>query len=136
MMVSPSRSLRGDISQSCTSLLGADLELRTDSAGRPYIGLIFTMCVAIILSYLNVSSTGSQVFSWFSAISGLAFFLTWAVIIACHWRFRRAIQVQHDPALQSRYAFVASGYPWLSVFGFILILFMVSNRGRNVLWVS
>lgn len=38
---------------------------KTDSRGRPYWSLLFTASIAIILAYLNCSSTGSTVFSWY-----------------------------------------------------------------------
>jgi amino acid transporter len=48
---------------------------RTDKHGRPWVALLGTGAAAIVLAYLNVSSTGAVVFGWFSAISGMAFFL-------------------------------------------------------------
>ncbi|KAK6385569.1 hypothetical protein LTS17_001138 [Exophiala oligosperma] len=48
---------------------------KVDAQGRPWTALIFTASVSIVLAYLNCSSTGAIVFSWFSAISGEAFFI-------------------------------------------------------------
>lgn len=98
---------------------------RTDKHGRPYAALIFTGAIGIVLAYLNCSATGAIVFSWFSAISGMAFFLAWLVIIACNWRFRAALAAQHDDTLSRPFAFTASFWPWFSILGFVSILFMV-----------
>ena len=38
---------------------------KTDRRGRPYVALIFTGIVAAVLAYLNCSSTGAVVFSWY-----------------------------------------------------------------------
>lgn len=61
----------------------------------------------------------------FSAISGVAFFLTWLVIIASDWRFRADLRAQNDDSLRTRFAFRAPCYPWLSIVAFVVIVFMV-----------
>lgn len=98
---------------------------KTDRHGRPWTALIFTGAIATILAYLTCSEAGEKVFTWFSAISGEAFFIAWLVIIACNWRFRAALKAQGDDTLERRYAFRGIGYPWLSIFAFIAIFFMV-----------
>ncbi|KAI9798903.1 MAG: hypothetical protein M1833_004406 [Piccolia ochrophora] len=97
----------------------------TDAKGRPYWALLFTGIIGTILSYLNCSSGGAKVFGWFSAISGMAFFIAWMVIIACNWRFRAALKAQNDDALERRFAFKASWHPYPSIFAFVAIFFMV-----------
>ena len=37
---------------------------KTDSAGRPWVAIMFSASIGIILAYLNVSSTGAEVFTW------------------------------------------------------------------------
>jgi amino acid transporter len=98
---------------------------KTDKHGRPWAALLFTGAIATVLAYLNCSSVGQQVFIWFSAISGMAFFIAWLVIIACNWRFRAALKAQNDTTLDRVYAFRAIWWPWLSIFAFIAIFFMV-----------
>ncbi|KAI9852632.1 MAG: hypothetical protein M1838_000080 [Thelocarpon superellum] len=98
---------------------------RVDRRGRPYVALIFSGAMATVLAYLNCSSTGAIVFSWFSAISGMAFFIAWLVIIASNWRFRAALKAQNDDTLDRRFAFKQILFPWLSIFAFVAISFMV-----------
>ncbi|KAI9888394.1 MAG: hypothetical protein M1814_000510 [Vezdaea aestivalis] len=74
----------------------------TDKQGRPWVALLFTGAVATTLSYLNCSSQGTKVFNWFSAISGMAFFIAWLCIIASNWRFRAALKAQNDDTLERR----------------------------------
>ena len=38
---------------------------RTDRQGRPWTALLFTGAVAVVLAYLNCSSTGAEVFGWY-----------------------------------------------------------------------
>ncbi|KAI9774234.1 MAG: hypothetical protein M1835_006057 [Candelina submexicana] len=98
---------------------------KTDKQGRPYNALIFTGACGMILAYLNCSSTGAEVFSWFSAISGMAFFIAWLVIIACNWRFHAALKAQNDDTLQRPNAYRAFWWPWLSIGAFASFFFMV-----------
>ena len=59
-------------SRSLTAL--SDLKLihpffgRKDVKGRPYVALAISCTIGGGLCYLNCSSTGSQVYSWFSAL--------------------------------------------------------------------
>lgn len=107
---------------------------KTDKQGRPYVALTFSAAVGIVLCYLNCSSTGAIVFGWFTSISGLAFFIAWLVIIACNWRFHAALNAQSDDSLQRRFAFRATGWPYLSILGFVLILFMASFSQPHALY--
>lgn len=61
----------------------------------------------------------------FSAISGMAFFIAWLVIIACNWRFRLALKAQDDDSLYRRFGYRATWWPWLSILAFVMIFFMV-----------
>lgn len=98
---------------------------RTDRQGRPYWSLLLTAAVGITLAYLNCSNTGAVVFSWFSAISGMAFLLVWLNILTCSWRFHAALRAQNDAALKEPYAFKSILHPWASILSFAIILFMV-----------
>lgn len=59
-------------SRSLTAL--SDLKLihpffgRKDGAGRPYVALVISATIGGGLCYLNCSSTGAQVYTWFSAL--------------------------------------------------------------------
>ncbi|KAI5779966.1 AAT family amino acid transporter [Peziza echinospora] len=98
---------------------------RTDRQGRPYMAIAFTGLIAAGISYLNVDARGAEVFSWFTSISGMAFFLAWMVIIVCNWRFHAALKAQGDTTLERRFAYRATLWPWMSIAGFVAIVFMV-----------
>jgi amino acid transporter len=42
---------------------------KTDKKGRPYFALMFTAAIGIVLAYLNCSSTGAVVFSWYVRVN-------------------------------------------------------------------
>lgn len=99
---------------------------RTDAQGRPRNALIFTTVIASGISYLNVSSTGARVFSWFTSLSGMAFFLAWLVIIVANFRFRAAMAAQGQGGwVGQSFAYTASWWPWAPGAAFVAISFMV-----------
>ncbi|KAF2837902.1 arginine permease [Patellaria atrata CBS 101060] len=60
-----------------------------DRAGRPlWSTLIIIACG--LLAYINISSSGPEIFDWLLALSGLAALFTWGSICLAHIRFRKA----------------------------------------------
>lgn len=98
---------------------------RTDRQGRPVLALIFTGAVGSGLSYLNCSETGSKVFTWFTSISGMAFFIAWLTIFTCNFRFHAALKAQNDTSLKNIYNYRAPFWPYTPIFGVVLVSFMV-----------
>ncbi|KAL4815420.1 amino acid permease/ SLC12A domain-containing protein [Aspergillus spinulosporus] len=60
-----------------------------DRSGRPLWSVLITILFGV-LGYVNVSSSGEEVFAWLQALSGLAALFTWGSICLAHIRFRRA----------------------------------------------
>lgn len=63
---------------------------KTSKNGVPWIAVLATWSVGF-LAYLNVSSTGAQVFAWFSNISTISGFIAWIVVMITYIRFRKAM---------------------------------------------
>ncbi|KAJ4990198.1 proline-specific permease [Stagonosporopsis vannaccii] len=63
---------------------------RTNKNGVPWIAVLATWSIGL-LSYLNVSSTGQQVFLWFMNISTISGFIAWIVVMITYIRFRKAM---------------------------------------------
>lgn len=63
---------------------------KTNRHGNPWIAVVFTWMIGL-LAYLNVSNTGSEVFSWFSNISTISGYIAWIVVMVTYLRFRRAM---------------------------------------------
>lgn len=64
--------------------------MKVNRHGVPYIacGLTALLCC---ISFLNCSSSTSDVFTWFSNICTISGFIGWVIIGACYLRFRAAI---------------------------------------------
>ena len=60
-----------------------------DRAGRPLWSTIFVLAFGP-LAFISISATGSVVFDWLLALSGLAALFTWGSICVSHIRFRKA----------------------------------------------
>ncbi|KAL3430497.1 amino acid permease/ SLC12A domain-containing protein [Aspergillus tetrazonus] len=67
---------------------------RADKKGRPVAGLVVTLLLGGGLSYLNVSQSGADVFSWFSNLTSLFTLFGWGSICASHLRMRYAWKKQ------------------------------------------
>ncbi|KAJ5261139.1 hypothetical protein N7478_011734 [Penicillium angulare] len=96
---------------------------RTNRAGVPWVGLIFTNVFACIV-FLEQSSSAGTVYSALITLSGVATFIVWSVIGVCHIRFRRALVAQgEDP---SKLPYQAAFYPYgtyLALAGNIFLVF-------------
>ncbi|KAL2814258.1 amino acid permease/ SLC12A domain-containing protein [Aspergillus granulosus] len=60
-----------------------------DRSGRPLWSVLIVILFGV-LGYVNVSSSGEEVFAWLQALSGLAALFTWGSICLAHIRFRKA----------------------------------------------
>jgi amino acid transporter len=63
---------------------------KTTKKGVPWVAVLATWSVGL-LAFLNVSSTGAQVFTWFSNISTISGFIAWIVVMITYLRFRKAM---------------------------------------------
>jgi len=64
-----------------------------DRSGRPLWSV--NLCLAFgALAYVTLASSGSVVFDWLLALSGLAALFTWGSILLAHIRFRQAWKAQ------------------------------------------
>ena len=68
--------------------------MKADSWGRPWYGLVPTLVIGGGLAYLNVSHSGSDVFSWFSSLTSLFTLFGWGMICLTHIRMRHAWKIQ------------------------------------------
>jgi amino acid transporter len=63
---------------------------KTSKTGVPYLAVLFTWAIGL-LSYLNVSNSGAQVFTWFMNISTMSGFVAWIIVMITYLRFRKAM---------------------------------------------
>ncbi|CEJ93903.1 Putative Amino acid permease [[Torrubiella] hemipterigena] len=93
-----------------------------DKSGRPLPSVIAIIAFAP-LAYLTLASSGSVVFDWLSALSGLAALFTWGSICLAHIRFRAAWK--HHGHTLDEIPFRAAGGVWGSWFGIFLIVIVL-----------
>ncbi|RDW62245.1 AAT family amino acid transporter-3 [Coleophoma cylindrospora] len=104
---------------------------RVDKKGRPIWSLLCTMALSAMMTYINCSSTGGVVFTWFSSIASTVYFMAWMVISVTNWQMRKALKVQNDPALELPYAVQSPWYPLASVYLFIMSTLMLALTGYS-----
>ncbi|PHH51100.1 Proline-specific permease [Ceratocystis fimbriata CBS 114723] len=63
----------------------------TTAKGVPYVAILATWFPSL-LAFLNVSNSGSRVFSWFTNISTISGFVAWIVVLVTYLRFRKAME--------------------------------------------
>lgn len=99
-----SRTLRSLAAQGLIPKFMAEV----DDKGRPRWSLLVTSVVTITLTYINLSSGGVTVFTWFTSITSSSFFSIWIVLVIVSWRFRAALKAQNDPLFNQIYAWKAN----------------------------
>ncbi|KAA8650252.1 amino acid permease [Aspergillus tanneri] len=99
---------------------------RTNSAGVPWVALIFSNMFTCIV-FLTLSSSAGKIYSALITLSGVATFIVWAFISLAHIRFRQAIAAQgDDPA---KLPFRATLYPYGTYFALAANIFLIFFQG-------
>lgn len=93
-----------------------------DKSGRP-LPSVLAILIWAPLAYLALAQDGSIVFSWLSALSGLAALFTWGSICLAHIRFRAAWK-HHGHTLDELPFKAACGVwgSWLGIFLIVIVL--------------
>ncbi|KAJ9624333.1 hypothetical protein H2204_010889 [Knufia peltigerae] len=102
---------------------------RIDKRGRPRWALLVTGIFSTIFTYINCSSTGGVIFTWFSSVSSTVYFLSWLSISVTNIQMHRAIKVQNDPAWKLPYAWKLPAFPLTAVYLFVSSLFVLFATG-------
>ncbi|KAK7519388.1 AAT family amino acid transporter [Phyllosticta citriasiana] len=77
--------------------------------------------IGLVLAYINCSSGGALMFTWFSSLTSIVFLTDPIVVGITNLRMRRALALQGDDSLQGRYAYTVR---WLPLEPILLILSM------------
>ncbi|KAJ5833178.1 hypothetical protein N7474_001489 [Penicillium riverlandense] len=99
---------------------------KTTKGGVPYFSVLFTALFGL-LGFLNVSSEGSTVFTWLMQISGVAGFITWCSLNACHLAFQRALKARDIS--RDLLPYKAVGQPYLSWYGLFFNILIILTQG-------
>ncbi|KAJ5381068.1 Arginine permease CAN1 [Penicillium cataractarum] len=99
---------------------------RTTKGGVPYYAVGFTALFGL-LGFLNVSNSGSTVFTWLLQISGVAGFITWASLNGCHLAFQRALKARNISRDVLPYKAIMQ--PWFSWYGLFFNCLIILTQG-------
>ena len=99
---------------------------KTSKGGVPYFSVIFTALFGL-LGFLNVSNSGATVFTWLLQISGVAGFITWCSLNACHLAFQRALKARNIS--RDVLPYKALWQPWFSWYGLFFNVLIIITQG-------
>ncbi|PLB33801.1 putative arginine transporter [Aspergillus candidus] len=99
---------------------------KTNKHGVPYYSVAFTAAFGL-LGFMNVSNAGSTVFNWLLNISGVAGFITWGSLNACHLAFMRALKTRDIS--RDLLPYKAIWQPWYSWYGLFFNTLIIITQG-------
>ncbi|OGE57243.1 hypothetical protein PENARI_c002G04555 [Penicillium arizonense] len=99
---------------------------KTSKGGVPYWSVLFTAAFGL-LGFLNVSDSGATVFNWLLQISGVAGFITWCSLNACHIAFQRALAARNIS--RDVLPYKAIWQPWFSWYGLFFNCLIILTQG-------
>lgn len=93
-----------------------------DKSGRPLFS-VSAVLVFGLLAYVNLSASGTVVFTWLQALSGLAALFTWGSICVAHIRFRSAWKYNGHTLDEIPFQAIGGVYgSWLGLVLIVLVL--------------
>jgi amino acid transporter len=101
---------------------------KTSKRGVPYMAVLATWAIGL-LAFLNVSSTGAQVFLWFSNISTISGFIAWIVVMITYLRFRKAMVFNN---MLSALPYRTPLQPYLTYFILFIVTLLTLTNGFQV----
>lgn len=99
---------------------------KTTKSGIPYYSVAFTAAVGL-LGFMNLSSSGGEVFDWFMNISGVAGFISWGCINLCQICFMRILKVRGIGRESLPYKGMFQ--PWLAYYGLFFNVLIIFTQG-------
>lgn len=98
---------------------------RVNRHGVPIYCVLVVFCVGC-LAYLNVSSSSSNVFSWFSNISTISGYISWITAAFAYTRWRKAIMIR---GLEDRVPYKTPFQPYGAYFvmGFVSLITLTNG---------
>ncbi|KAH8430387.1 putative arginine transporter [Aspergillus melleus] len=99
---------------------------KTTKQGVPYFGVAFTAAFGL-LGFMNVSNAGSTVFNWLLNIAGVAGFITWSSLNACHLAFMRALKARNIS--RDLLPYKAVWQPWYAWYGLFFNILIILTQG-------
>ncbi|KAJ5506474.1 Amino acid/polyamine transporter I [Penicillium expansum] len=104
--------------------------LRCNKNGVPYNAVLATWAIGL-LSFLNLSNSGSTVFYWFTNITTIGGFLAWVIVAVAYLRFRSALDFHG--LLKSR-PFITPLQPYGAYFVMVFVSLLAITNGYTIFW--
>jgi len=101
---------------------------KTNRNGVPWVAVLCTWSIGF-LSFLNISNTGAEVFTWLSNISTISGFISWIVCMITYLRFRKALEYNN---LLHTLPYRTPFQPYLCYFVLGLISLLTITNGFHV----
>ncbi|RAH42910.1 amino acid transporter [Aspergillus brunneoviolaceus CBS 621.78] len=105
---------------------------RADDDGRPWAGVLSTLIIGGGISFLNVSSSGAEVFTWFSNLTSLFVLFGWGIICLSHIRMRYAWVAQGRPL--SSLAWRSRWFPFSAYWGLVWCVVLMGLEFYLSVW--
>ncbi|CAI7651350.1 unnamed protein product [Penicillium palitans] len=102
--------------------------LRCNKNGVPYNAVLATWAIGL-LSFLNLSNSGSTVFYWFTNITTIGGFLAWVIVAVAYLRFRSALDFH---GLLSSRPFVTPFQPYGAYYVMIFVSLLAITNGYTI----
>ncbi|KXG48142.1 Amino acid/polyamine transporter I [Penicillium griseofulvum] len=102
--------------------------LRCNKNGVPYNAVLITWAIGL-LSFLNLSASGSTVFYWFTNITTIGGFVSWVVVGVAYLRFRSALDFHG--LLKSR-PFITPFQPYGAYYAIVFVSLLAITNGYTV----
>lgn len=118
----------------CENGMGPRWGALVDKKGRPWVALIVALLFGL-LAYINEAPTGSTIFTWLLALSGLSNFFTWGSICLAHIRFRYA-WTKINGRSTDELPFASQFGVWGSYLGLMLNILCLIATFYTSVWVS
>ncbi|KAL2414730.1 Arginine permease CAN1 [Exophiala dermatitidis] len=106
--------------------LAPALLLWTTKGGVPSPAVLLTVSFGL-LAFLNLSNNGGVVFNWFVNLTGIAGFITWGCINACHIFFMRSLSARGIS--RHSLAYKAPCQPYLAYLGLFSNCLIILTQG-------
>ncbi|KAJ5525431.1 hypothetical protein N7494_012081 [Penicillium frequentans] len=101
---------------------------RCSKNGVPYAAVLVTWSIGL-LAFLNLSSSGSDVFYWFTNITTVGGFISWVLVGIAYLRFRRALDCHG--MLESR-PFKTPFQPYGTYYALVVVSLLAITNGYTI----
>ncbi|KAJ5558726.1 Amino acid/polyamine transporter I [Penicillium sp. DV-2018c] len=98
---------------------------KVDEKGRPRWALAITSVVALVLTYMSLSTGGNEALNWLIGITSASFFTNWAIIGFTSFRFRAAVRAQKSAVFDQEFGWKSNFWPLAPILVLLISLMLL-----------